>query len=227
MRQVVTIILLKDLGEKTWLMRELADEPKAYRGEFRWCRDIFKRTNTITYLTDTFFLLLTVQFRIDSIDKSGHFMNLNKQQRACRWSVSLHFLTSVKRVKWRWWVWSCWHQRRPDWPLLMVENKSLSQTSALRLTISWRSLRCWLSWVLFCTASSNNLYCVSRCNGLIVRSGNDRRLVKFASIHWKKWNIVIAETETDASLTVIRDWKRSSLANFCLKYSALAFWSST
>lgn len=60
---------------------------------------------------------------------------------------------------------------------------NLAQTARLVFTISWRSLRCWLSWVLFCIASSNSLYCVSRCNGFIVRSGNDSRLVKFASIH--------------------------------------------
>ena len=68
---------------------------------------------------------------------------------------------------------SCWRSKT-----------NLAQTSHLVFTISWRSLRCWLSCVRFCIASSNNLYCVSRCNGLIVRSGNDSRLVKFASIHY-------------------------------------------
>ena len=64
-------------------MKEIvfSDEREAketYGSEFRWSGNIFIGTNSIVDLSNTFFLFLFVQFRIDSIDKCCHFINLNE-----------------------------------------------------------------------------------------------------------------------------------------------------
>lgn len=146
--------------------REEREGKWTYRCEFRWCRDMFKWTDTIIYLTNTFFMFLTVQFRVHLIHKRRHFFNLNKHQ-----DLFLH-VTRQSRLA----VDNCLSDKdrsistdRRDYQPIGLHSKPcawengtqrLHLESSVRflLTISCRSVRCWLSWLLFFwMASSKSL----------------------------------------------------------------------
>ena len=156
-RERISMVFMKDLGVTSASATNREQSRFTYRCEFRWGRDMFKWTDTIVYLTNTFFMFLTVQLRVHLIDKRRHFLDLNKRQPLCSCMSHVSRIKIASVVSMLHFNWVSREDIVDRMTLPATHTCSLGPFVLVLLTISCRSVRCWLWWLLFWMASNRSL----------------------------------------------------------------------